>query len=294
MSAQVAVSVVVPVFDGEQTLADCLKSLQAQNIPRSAYELIVVDDGSHDRSAELAESFGVHLIRQRNAGAAAARNSGLRAANAEWVAFTDADCVASRGWLKELLRASQTSPGDVICVAGQTVGLASQSPAARFVDLMGAFDAERHLAHPRYPFAPSGNVLYRRSALLAVGGYDPVYRSYEACDLHQRLAAQPGRCVVAPGAVVFHRHRTTWGAYWRQQRSYGAGLAQFMRARFDEIGWSIVDEFRSWWGIAALGMRACTPGRGDELLMRRGAFVKALAQRIGFVGEYWRPRGNAQ
>jgi glycosyltransferase involved in cell wall biosynthesis len=218
------VAVVVPVYNGESTLSDCLRSLQAQNLPRSAYEVIVVDDGSSDRSATIAAEFGVRLVRQCNGGAAAARNAGLAAAQADWIAFTDADCVASRGWLKALLRAAAAGGDDVICVAGKTVGLASTTPAARFVDLSGGFDAGRHLSHPRYPFAPSGNVLYRRAALAAVGGYDRQYRSYEACDLHQRLGARGGRCVFEPAALVFHRHRATWRGYWRQQRSYGAGL----------------------------------------------------------------------
>jgi glycosyltransferase involved in cell wall biosynthesis len=269
----VQVSVVVPVYNGERTLNDCLRSLQAQSLTRSSYEIIVVDDGSSDNSAEIAAWFGARVVRQANAGAAAARNAGLAAARADWIAFTDADCVASRGWLKALLRAAGSAGEDVICVAGKTVGLASETPAARFVDLTGSLDAGRHLSHPRYPFAPSGNVLYRRAALLTVGGYDPYYRSYEACDLHQRLRAVGGRCVFEPTALAFHRHRATWRQYWRQQRSYGGGLAQFMRARVDEIRWSLVDELRAWSEVVASGVRAVLPGSRDEVLVRRGTFV---------------------
>jgi glycosyltransferase involved in cell wall biosynthesis len=283
----VRVSVVVPVYNGERTLADCLRSLQSQNLPSSAYEVIVVDDGSTDASATVAAEFGVRVVSQHNAGAAAARNAGLSAARTDWVAFTDADCVASRGWLKALLGAAASDGENVICVAGNTMGLASNTPAARFVDLTGGLDAGRHLSHPRYPFAPSGNVLYRRTALLAVGGYDPRYRSYEACDLHQRLGALGGRCLFEPSALVFHRHRATWGQYWRQQRSYGGGLAHFMRARVAQIRWSAADELRAWGGVVANGARAILPGRPDAVLGRRGLFVKTLAQRLGFVVEYW-------
>ncbi|HEY5350497.1 MAG TPA: glycosyltransferase [Candidatus Lustribacter sp.] len=289
----IQVSVVVPVYNGERTLGDCLRSLQAQNLPNVAYELIVVDDGSDDASATIATGFGARVVRQPNAGAAAARNAGLSAARADWIAFTDADCVASRGWLKTLLRSAALAGEDVICVAGKTVGLASETPAARFVDLKGGLDAGRHLAHPRYPFAPSGNVLYRRAALAAVGGYDPRYRSYEACDLHQRLGAAGGRSIFEPGAMIFHRHRATWSEYWRQQRSYGAGLAQFMRARVDEIRWSLADELRAWSGVVACGARAILPGNADAVLERRGTFVKTFAQRVGFVAEYW-ARGRAR
>jgi hypothetical protein len=186
-----------------------------------------------------------------------------------------------------LLRAAGAPDDDVICVAGKTVGLQSETRAARFVDLAGSLDAARHLSHPRYPFAPSGNVLYRRDALLAVGGYDARYRSYEACDLHQRLAGVPGRCVVAPAAIVFHRHRATWSAYWRQQRSYGEGLAMFMQSYLVGRRWSPVDEARAWTRLAGMAIRACLPGAPDDVLVRRGTFVKELAQRIGFNSLYW-------
>ena len=283
----VSISVVVPVYNGERTLGDCLRSLEAQSMPRSSYEIIVIDDGSSDRSAAIAAASGARIIRQDNAGAAAARNAGVAASDAMWIALTDADCVASRGWLKALARRAAVAGEDVICIAGKTVGLASSTPAARFVDLFGAFDAGRHLAHPRYPFAPSGNVLYRRSALVAVGGYDPRYRSYEACDLHQRLGAAPGQCLFEPAALVFHRHRATWREYWRQQRSYGGGLARFMRARAQEIHWSPADELRAWSEVLVSGVRAILPGSDRDRLQRRGTFVRSLAQRVGFDAEYW-------
>lgn len=288
-------SVIVPVYDGEATLAACLRSVRSQTLSAAAYELIVVDDGSRDRSAALAARAGAHVICQPNAGAAAARNAGLRAARAPWVAFIDADAVASRRWL-ELLLAAAESPATppVGCVAGKTHGLASSSPAARFVDLSGGLDAGRHLAHPRYPFAPSANVLYRRDALVAVGGYDERYRSYEACDLHQRLAALGCTVRFEPRAVAFHHHRATWRAFWRQQVSYGAGLAQFMRHRVDEIGWSAWDELRAWSALLGLAAGACLPGRGDAALVRRGTFVKALAQRVGFVSTYWNAAERAR
>ena len=283
----VLVSVVVPAYDAASTIKDCLSSLSTQNAVNGSFEIIVVDDGSSDRSAEFAAAFGVRVIRQANAGAAAARNTGLNAALADWVAFIDADCVASRGWIKTLARAAHAAEPDVNCIAGKTLGFDSTTPAARFVDLVGSLDASRHLSHPRFPFAPSGNVMYRRTILTAVGGYDPRYRSYEACDLHQRLAPLGGRSIYEPAALVFHRHRATWRQYWRQQRSYGGGLAYFMRERSGMIRWSILDEIRAWSGIAADGVRALGPGRDDRALTRRGTFVKQLAQRVGFVPVYW-------
>jgi len=84
-------SVIIPAYNSETTLARAIDSVLAQSRP--AYEIIVVDDGSTDGTAAVAEAFGdaVRLVRQTNAGVAVARNVGAQAANGDWLAFLDAD-----------------------------------------------------------------------------------------------------------------------------------------------------------------------------------------------------------
>lgn len=291
------VSVVVPFHNSEATLGACLDALMSQNIPRDAYEVIAVDDGSADRSAEIASRHGVRLLRQKNRGAPAARNAGIAVAAGEWVAFTDSDCIPSRGWLRALLAVagSQERKVEVLGVTGPVVGRLSSSPAARFVDISGGLDSERHLSHPRFPFAPSGNVMYRREALEAVGGFDERYAAYDACDLHTRLRVTVGgETVFSEAAVVMHRHRSTWAAYWRQQVNYGKGLAQFYVRWADEIRWSPLREMGEWISLAPAAAVACLPGNADIVLVRRGAFVKRLAQRVGFARTYFKPAERAR
>jgi O-antigen biosynthesis protein len=290
------VSVVIPVYNGASTLAACLTALASQSLPRPRFETIVVDDGSTDETASIAAAFPVRLVRRRNGGAPAARNSGLREATGAWVAFTDADCIPSRGWLAHLMGAVESHEGPApIGAAGRVIGYGSQSPAAKFVDLSGGLDAERHLAHPRFPFAPSSNLMYRRDLLEAAGGFDERYATYDACDLHSRIRrVREGPTLFEPRAIVLHRHREGWSAYWRQQVSYGRGYAQFMLHHREEIAWSVWDEMTTLGKLARLGAGACVPGRGAAALSRRGLFVKSLAQHTGFVSTYWsrRERGR--
>jgi glycosyltransferase involved in cell wall biosynthesis len=293
---RVEVSVVIPAYNAEATLRECLKALGTQSLSRARYEVIVVDDGSQDGTAEIARQFvGVRLERQRNGGAASARNCGWRGARGEWIAFIDSDCVPSRGWLAALLNAVRSRGEDersAFGAAGKTLGLESSTEAARFADLVGSLDAERYLSHPRWPFAPSCNLMYRRDALAACNGFDERFRTYEACDLHTRLReCVRGRFVYVPRAVVFHRHRASWRAYWKQQVAYGFGYAQFARRRLDEIRWSFASEARAWGEVLGLGLHAL-PKRGedrDDRILRRGRFVKSLAQRVGFDRAYWHP-----
>jgi glycosyltransferase involved in cell wall biosynthesis len=285
-----SVSVVIPVYNGQETLADCLRALEAQSLPRDRYEIIVVDDGSTDASASIAEQFDVRVLRQENLRESAARNAGTRAAQGEWVAFTDADCVPTRTWLGSLLQAvDQGQEGQAaLGAAGPIFGYASETPAARFVDLTRGLDTEGHLKHPVFPYAPLGNAMYRREALLQVGGPDERFVHYPGPDLHDRLLkSHGGDFYFEPRAVVLHHHRATWRELWRQQHGYGVGYAQFLIRRRDEIEWSVGRELRAWGDVARYALAACRPGRGDEALVRRGNLLKHLAHRLGFVTTYW-------
>lgn len=287
------VTVVVPARNAERTLAGCLGALAAQTLPRDQYEVIVVvDRDSRDGSTAIAANAGVRVLTSGASGAAAARNTGIAAAQTEWVAFTDADCIPSRAWLSQLLRAvDDLGDPTALGAAGRTVGYQSSTAAARFVDLTGGLHAERHLAHERYPWAPTGNVIYRRAALDAVGGFDGRFRTYEGCDLHTRLRRTVGgRFAYAPGAVVLHHHRTGWRAYWRQQVGYGIGYGQFYRRYETELPWTIGHELRAWGSVLAAAGRAAIPRRTDAGLLARGTALKLLAQRIGFVRSYWNRR----
>src|SRR5688572_7034474 len=203
------ISVVVPARNAEATLGACLRALAAQSMAASQFEtIVVVDRDSDDATAQLAHEAGVRVQVSKGSGPAAARNAGIKVARGPWIAFTDADCIPSRTWLSELLRAVEASGSPALGAAGATLGYRSTSDAARFVDLSGGLHAERHLAHERYPWAPTANVMYRREALDAVGGFDDRFRTYEGCDLHTRLRRQVGGSFAfAARAIVMHHHR---------------------------------------------------------------------------------------
>ena len=281
-------SVVISAYNAESIVGEAVRAIVTQLLPRDTYECIVVDDGSCDRTAEIAERAGAIVIRlQKNQGIGAARNAGVERARGEWIAFTDADCVASRRWLLTLLAAAQTTDRSTLGLAGKTMGLDSNTPAARFMDLIGALDAEVYLRSEAMPWAPGCNLVCRRTDLLAVGGYDPIFRSYETAELQWRLGERfGGRITYVPTAIVMHRHRPTWRTLWIQQRNYGYGYAQFLLRHADRWPWSAGREAGAWLRLFILAAQAATAG-GEQGLVRRGLLVKHLAQRIGFASTYF-------
>jgi glycosyltransferase involved in cell wall biosynthesis len=292
MNSPGQVTVVVPARNAQRTLPDCLRALASQTLPADQYEVIVVvDRASRDGSGALAGEAGVRVLTSAASGPAAARNAGIAAARTDWVAFTDADCIPSRPWLAQLLKTAAGLEGpEPLGAAGSTLGYHSTSAPARYVDLTGGLHADRHLAHERYPWAPTANVMYRRAALEAVGGFDARFRTYEGCDLHTRLLRQVGGAFgFSPGAVVLHHHRGTWRAYWRQQLGYGVGYGQFFRRYENELAWTVSDELMAWLSAFSAAGRAVLARGSDGRLLARGNAIKLLAQRIGFVRAYWNP-----
>lgn len=182
----VSVSVVVTTYDHAHYLGDALASIAAQT--RSATEVIVVDDGSHDDPAAVVARFpGVRLLRQDNAGLSAARNAGLAATTGRFVLFLDADDVLAPRAIAAGLAAMAANPGAALVYGGH-----------RRVDARLAPIGGRHLV--RCGVQPlrgllgvniigmHATVLYDRAVLVAEGGFDPALRSCEDYDVFLRLA----------------------------------------------------------------------------------------------------------
>lgn len=214
------VSVVVAAYNAGTTLDGCLRSLAQLDYPD--YETIVVDDGSSDATAQVAEQAGVRVIHGEHRGLAVARNRGAQAASGEVVAFIDADARADRDWLYHLVEA-------LIRRNAEAAGGPNFAPPADS-ELAGALARAPGL--PREVRADGDeleqlcgcNMAIRKSALEATGGFDPSFTSAgDDVDLSWRMRDRGATLVDVPGAVVIHERRATVRAYLAQQRGYGAG-----------------------------------------------------------------------
>src|SRR5262249_3385794 len=97
------ISVIVPFYNAERYIQDCIRGLLAQNFPENAYEIIMVDNNSTDASTSIVKQQPhITLLTEQKQGAYAARNRGLTAARGSVIAFTDPDCVPDPHWLQQI------------------------------------------------------------------------------------------------------------------------------------------------------------------------------------------------
>jgi GT2 family glycosyltransferase len=267
------VSVVVCVYNGERTIDQCLSSLEKLNYPD--YEVIVVNDGSTDETRRIAERYSYcRLINQENQGLSAARNVGIKAANGEIIAFTDADCMADPDWLTYLVARFESS--DFAAVGGPNLPPPDESLVASCVAVSPGAPAHVLLDDEVAEHIPGCNMAFRREALEASGGFDPLFRAAgDDVDVCWRLQNQGYKIGFSPAAVVWHFRRNTVRDYLKQQRGYGKAetLLYFKHPyRFNILGQS------RWFGRIYGDLSSFLLSRGPKIY--RGAFGRGLFQTL--------------
>ena len=209
-------SVIIPAYNAEHTLARTLKALHHQTVPREEYEIIVVDDGSTDRTGEIAQALADRVLFQENQGPAAARNAGVRAARGDIVLFTDADCEPLPDWLEKMT--APFSDPEVVGTKGAYL-TRQRSLMARFVQMEYEDRYDRMAGFERIDFIDTYSAAYRREVFLANNGFDTIFptASVEDQEFSFRLAQKGYKMVFVPEARVYHLHNETLRSYIRRK-----------------------------------------------------------------------------
>jgi O-antigen biosynthesis protein len=246
------VSVVVPARDAARTLDECLTSLARLDYPSTRREVIVVDNRSKDDTARIAAAHPeVRCVREERVGRSWARNRGVAESEGEVIAFTDADCVATTRWLREL--AEPFADRGVAGAAGEIFAYPPRTAVERFVSTRHAYWQREALALSR-PFAATANVAFRRRQLDRLGGFDTALPRAQDKDFSWRFFAAGLRLEYRPRAVVLHRHPQSVRGLFALYAAWGYGAA-LLHAKHD-LPWGPRDELGKYRELAAALLEA--------------------------------------
>lgn len=207
-------SLVIPAYNAARTIENCLRSAFEQTLPMELYEVIVVDDGSKDDTARIAQRFPVRLIQQSNSGPAVARNAGAHLATGDILIFTDSDCELDREFLRNMLAPFER--GDVVGVQG-----AYRTKQEQFMARFGQVEIETRYQqfsrHQYIDFIGTYAAAYRRNVFVGYGGFDTHFplASGEDTEFSYKLQEDGHKLVFNPEAFVYHQHPISLKHYLR-------------------------------------------------------------------------------
>ena len=303
------ISVVVCSYNGARTIRDCCEGLLRLEYPN--FEVIVVNDGSTDATPEIVSEYGFRLISTENRGLSNARNTGWQEARGEIVAYIDDDAYPDPHWLTYIAAAFMRTthvgiggpnlppPGD-----GVIADCVANAPGGPVHVLLSDTEAE-HI--------PGCNMAFRKTALQAIGGFDPQFRTAgDDVDVCWRLQQQGWTIGFSPAAMVWHHRRNAVRTYWKQQQGYGRAEALLEKKwpeKYNVLGhlswagrlygkgstrvtsWSRGRIYQGTWGSALFqSIYAPAPGFWGSLpSMPEWYLVIATLTALSALGLFWKP-----
>ncbi len=233
MIVQPFFSIVIPTYNRPERLANCLKAIANLDYSSDRFEVIVVDDGSKTPLdsvvTPLQDKIQVKLLRQANAGPAAARNRGASEARGEFLAFTDDDCQPLPDWLTQFANSLATAPQAM--VGGKTINALADNPfSTASQELIDYLYEYYNPAKGKKAFFASNNIALPKSGFDSLGGFDVSFplaaaEDRDFCD--RWIERYP--MVYASDARINHYHHLNLRSFWKQHFNYGRGAFSFHR-----------------------------------------------------------------
>ena len=205
-------SVIVPCYNGEIYIADCIESILNQT--KKPNEIIIVDDGSKDNSLSIAKKYPIKIIKhEKNQGLAEARNTGINSTKSDIIIFIDVDFIADKNLVKNILK-NYTSK-KIAGVGGWGMEMNLKGPANKYISIHGIqwHGTCKKFVNGLFGLCSS----FRREVLQETGYYDPIFRTNgEDVDIGYRIVKMGYKLIYDPEIKVYHsRDDKTTNSYIR-------------------------------------------------------------------------------
>jgi GT2 family glycosyltransferase len=214
------VSIIVPVYNGASVVSACIESLLGQNYPQDKFEILIVDNNSNDNTKSIIKRYPVKYIFEEKRGPAAARNRGIKESKGEFIAFTDADCLADKTWLTNLMNGFDKDyivgcAGDIAVYPHGKTWVEETFIASYNAQPLGGIYRYNFLTEYKIlPYAAGCNVVYRKKLLEEIGLFDESLFWSEDLDMAWRVILTGHHLRYIPDALVYHRCRNNLARYY--------------------------------------------------------------------------------
>ena len=226
---EMSFAVIIPALNEEERVEVCVRALLDMAKPGGGYEILVVDNGSGDRTVEIAQGLGARTVVKTGGTVGGLRNYGASLCGGRYLAFVDADCVVPRDWLvlaEEELKAENVG----------AVGCRLVHKGRGWVGRAWSVIHEERTELGEVDWLPSGSMVVRGRAFEEVGGFDERLRASEDFELCKRLRSRGYKIRSQPGMTAVHLNAPgTLGELYRKELWHGSEMLSALgvgRARF--------------------------------------------------------------
>jgi glycosyltransferase involved in cell wall biosynthesis len=226
-----AVTVGICVRNGEEYIEACILSVLKLNYPLDRLEIIVVDNASEDKTAEIVSRYPLRLIHEPIVGRGSARNCAWKAASHDYIAFTDADCQVSVDWLIDLMPVFEDS--NIGAVGGRII-TAGDSVLSRFYEARRIVSNEEFINDYPFskPFLATANAIFKRNLIKQCGGFSSEFIVAEDADLCWKISRMGCQIRFIPKGSVYHHHKGSLRGLFQQSINYGySGIEVYLAHR---------------------------------------------------------------
>ena len=288
-------SIIIPTRNRLKDLDSCLQAVARLDYPADCFEVIVVDDGSSESPACVINSFRqqmqVSLVCQTHAGPTAARNTGAKRANGEFLAFTDDDCMPQRDWLQKLAAQFTRTPDHL--VGGRTVNALEKNGYSTASQIIVDIVYSYYNADPANArFFAANNLAAPAGQFHEIGGFDTSFRTSEDRELCDRWRHGRLGMTYTPEAIVFHAHALTAGSFLGQHFGYGRGAFRFHQMRARRGSGRLVQDLAFYKRFPILMGRKLSELRGGRALQIAGLLI--AWQAANTAGFFWEMKQASQ
>ena len=252
------ISVIVPVYNREKLIQNCIESLLSLEYPKDRIEIIIVDNGSSDRTAEIIKRYALIYVLEEKPGVSCARNKGVSISRGDFIAFIDSDCEVSKSWALEIAQGF-SKPG-ISALMGFCPGINGNLLATfiqrRHEDIFylktaNGYTLRENIPNPLNP----RNFAIRREVFDKIGGFDKELLRWEDFDFSRRFNLLEYKVYFNSKMVTYHHNPTDISAYMTKGYLNGRNCFKIIKDRSQGLSEDVLLHYRRFFMIDNLAIR---------------------------------------